>query len=82
MPVCFRCGYRLRQPAKRCPNCERGSWAKPFRDLTALEKRGLDARGFDLEGRRKGLAIRDPEAEEKRRDMAADAERLRKLFGD
>lgn len=79
MPVCLRCGYRLSRPVKRCPNCERGSWAKPLSQLSSGEKRGLDARGFDLEGRRRGLGVFDPEAEEKRRDRAADADRLRKL---
>lgn len=81
--VCRRCGYVFPPPPpKRCPNCERHSWAKPAHLLSTREMAGLDAQGFDREGRYRQLAIGSAEAEHKARRLKKVTERLNELLGE
>lgn len=83
--ICKRCGYRVSAQSKRlprkCPNCERQSWRTPFHLLSALERRGLDEFGRDLNGRRSPCLVESHDADVKlRRKRLAEAE-LKRLLG-
>lgn len=83
MLVCRRCGYVFPPPPpKRCPNCERSSWAKPFHLLSTREAAGLNERGFDSEGRYRAVAIKSAHADRRARRKARVTERLAELLGE